>query len=47
MLAIPQGNSEKNESTWNGPEPEEGEEESRMVLRFSTPRDPAAVCGTR
>ncbi len=43
MLAIPQENSPGEMGEWIGPEPEEGEEESRMLLRFSSPRDPAAV----
>ncbi|MEU4850595.1 DEAD/DEAH box helicase, partial [Streptomyces gilvosporeus] len=43
MLAIPQENTEKSESEWIGTEPEEGEEESRMLLRFSAPKDPRAV----
>ncbi|MET9804678.1 Helicase associated domain protein [Streptomyces sp. NPDC006368] len=43
MLALPQENSESEGAEWIGPEPEEGEEESRMLLRFSSPRDPAAV----
>ncbi|MEW2417899.1 Helicase associated domain protein [Streptomyces sp. NPDC046866] len=43
MLAIPQENTPRLPGEWIGPEPEEGEEESRMLLRFSTPRDPAAV----
>ncbi|MEU2396355.1 helicase associated domain-containing protein, partial [Streptomyces sp. NPDC007369] len=43
MLAIPQENSPRLEGESIGPEPEEGEEESRTLLRFSSPRDPAAV----
>ncbi|WP_093489748.1 DEAD/DEAH box helicase [Streptomyces sp. 2112.2] len=43
MLAIPQENTEKGESEWIGAEPEEGEEESRMLLRFSSPKDPRDV----
>jgi len=43
MLAIPQEDSMGGASSWIGPEPDEGEEESRMLLRFSSPRDPAAV----
>ncbi len=43
MLAIPQENTERQESAWVGPEPEEGEEESRMLLRFSSPKSAAAV----
>lgn len=43
ILAMPQENSTRVEGKWIGPEPEEGEPESRMLLRFSTPRDPAAV----
>lgn len=43
MLAIPQ--LERGESTMEtvGPEPEEGEDESRMLLRFSAPRNPLDV----
>lgn len=43
MLAVPQENAVKCESEWVGPEPEEGEEESRMLLRFSSPKDPNDV----
>ncbi|MEV7471701.1 Helicase associated domain protein [Streptomyces kronopolitis] len=43
MLAIPQENSEKHESEWIGADPEEGEEESRMLLRFSSPKNPRDV----
>ncbi|MGC0379785.1 Helicase associated domain protein [Streptomyces sp. SAI-129] len=43
MLAMPQENSPREAGEWIGPEPEEGEEEFRMLLRFSSPRDPAAV----
>ncbi|MEU0670902.1 Helicase associated domain protein [Streptomyces lavendulocolor] len=43
MLATPQENSRRELGESIGPEPEEGEEESRMLLRFSSPRDPAAV----
>nr|WSX25632.1 Helicase associated domain protein [Streptomyces tubercidicus] len=43
MLAIPQENAERKESAWVGPEPEEGEEESRMLLRFSSPKSASAV----
>ncbi|MGW8558122.1 Helicase associated domain protein [Streptomyces tubercidicus] len=43
MLAIPQENAERNESPWVGPEPEEGEEEDRMLLRFSSPKSASAV----
>ncbi|MFJ2477978.1 Helicase associated domain protein [Streptomyces sp. NPDC087659] len=43
MLAMPQENTPREMGEWIGPEPEEGEEESRMLLRFSSPRDPAAV----
>ncbi|MFJ2203328.1 Helicase associated domain protein [Streptomyces violaceusniger] len=43
MLAIPQENSPNTPSQTIGPDPEEGEEESRMLLRFSSPKDPSAV----
>lgn len=43
MLAIPQENSDSTQAEFIGAEPEEGEEESRMLLRFSSRRDPAAV----
>ncbi|MEU3777985.1 Helicase associated domain protein [Streptomyces sp. NPDC032472] len=43
ILAIPQENSPREEGESIGPDPEDGEEESRMLLRFSSPRDPAAV----
>ncbi|MCB5181517.1 DEAD/DEAH box helicase [Streptomyces antimicrobicus] len=43
MLATPEVNSPRMPGESIGPEPEEGEEESRMLLRFSSPRDPAAV----
>jgi superfamily II DNA or RNA helicase len=43
MLATPQENTPSGPSQTIGPEPEEGEEESRMLLRFSSPRDPSAV----
>ncbi|MFF4291390.1 Helicase associated domain protein [Streptomyces sp. NPDC001633] len=43
MLAIPQENTERRESEWLGPAPEEGEEESRMLLRFSSPKSATAV----
>ncbi|MFE7331424.1 Helicase associated domain protein [Streptomyces sp. NPDC057565] len=45
MLAIPQENQKQvvDPSQTIGPEPEEGEEESRLLLRFAVPRDPAMV----
>lgn len=43
MLAIPQDESGETPSRTIGPEPEEGEEESRMLLRFSSPRNPSDV----
>ncbi|MCB5181869.1 DEAD/DEAH box helicase [Streptomyces antimicrobicus] len=43
MLATPEANSPRIPGEWIGPEPEEGEEESRLLLRFSSPRDPVAV----
>ncbi|GAA4886987.1 hypothetical protein GCM10023237_00040 [Streptomyces coeruleoprunus] len=45
LLAIPQ-KPRKNvvePSVWIGPAPEEGEEESRLLLRFAAPRDPVMV----
>ncbi|KOV13295.1 helicase [Streptomyces sp. XY431] len=45
LLAIPQveQKAEVEPSTDIGPEPQEGEQESRMLLRFSAPRDPVMV----
>ncbi|MEU9165807.1 Helicase associated domain protein [Streptomyces sp. NPDC048424] len=45
MLAIPQENQKRvvNPSVSVGKAPEEGEEESRLLLRFATPRDPALI----
>ncbi|MFD7917576.1 Helicase associated domain protein [Streptomyces sp. NPDC059752] len=45
MLAIPQENQKRavNPSVPVGKAPEEGEEESRLLLRFATPRDPALI----
>ena len=44
MLAIPQELSHPVEpSEWIGEEPAEGEEEDRLLLRFSTQRDPATI----
>ncbi|MFF4448697.1 Helicase associated domain protein [Streptomyces sp. NPDC001502] len=45
MLAIPQENQKRvvNPSLPVGKAPEEGEEESRLLLRFATPRDPALI----
>jgi hypothetical protein len=45
MLAIPQENQKHvvDPSQSIGPEPEEGEEESRLLLRFAAPRDPVMV----
>ncbi|MEV7443002.1 Helicase associated domain protein [Streptomyces sp. NPDC091204] len=45
MLAIPQANQERvvDPSRPVGEVPEEGEEESRLLLRFATPRDPALI----
>ncbi|MFD7436048.1 Helicase associated domain protein [Streptomyces sp. NPDC059861] len=45
LLAVPQ-EPQKNvaqPSTWIGSAPEEGEEESRLLLRFAAPRDPVMV----
>ncbi len=44
MLAIPEELSHPVEpSEWIGEEPAEGEEEDRLLLRFSTQRDPATI----
>nr|WP_267881960.1 MULTISPECIES: DEAD/DEAH box helicase [unclassified Streptomyces] len=45
MLAIPQETQKRavNPSVSVGKAPEEGEEESRLLLRFATPRDPALI----
>ncbi|GAB2628314.1 DEAD/DEAH box helicase [Streptomyces capparidis] len=43
LLAVPETNSPKNPSETIGTPPEEGEEESRLLLRFSTKRDPVMV----
>ncbi|WP_371591652.1 DEAD/DEAH box helicase [Streptomyces virginiae] len=45
MLAIPQANQKRivNPSRPVGQAPEEGEEESRLLLKFATPRDPALI----
>ncbi|MGW2587440.1 Helicase associated domain protein [Streptomyces virginiae] len=45
MLAIPQENQKMivDPSQSVGKAPEEGEEESRLLLRFATPRDPALI----
>ncbi|MFJ9551830.1 DEAD/DEAH box helicase [Streptomyces erythrochromogenes] len=45
MLAIPQANQKRivDPSRPVGEVPEEGEEESRLLLRFATPRDPALI----
>ncbi|WP_405943125.1 Helicase associated domain protein [Streptomyces sp. NBC_00207] len=45
MLAIPQENQKRivDPSRPVGKAPEEGEEESRLLLRFATPRDPALI----
>ncbi|MGW4713260.1 Helicase associated domain protein [Streptomyces sp. NPDC004314] len=45
MLAIPQANQKRivDPSPPVGQAPEEGEEESRLLLRFATPRDPALI----
>ncbi|MFD9523747.1 helicase associated domain-containing protein [Streptomyces sp. NPDC059979] len=45
MLAIPQENQKRvvEPSLPVGPAPEEGEEESRLLLRFAAPRDPALI----
>ncbi|MFI8998651.1 Helicase associated domain protein [Streptomyces sp. NPDC053542] len=45
LLAIPQENQKRvvDPSVSIGPAPEEGEEESRLLLRFAAPRDPVMV----
>ncbi|MER6251969.1 Helicase associated domain protein [Streptomyces sp. NPDC001584] len=45
MLAIPQENQKRivDPSRPVGKAPEDGEEESRLLLRFATPRDPALI----
>ncbi|WP_326793860.1 helicase associated domain-containing protein [Streptomyces sp. NBC_00841] len=45
MLAIPQENQKQvvDPSQYIGPEPGDGEEESRLLLRFAAPRDPVMV----
>ncbi|MET8538435.1 helicase associated domain-containing protein [Streptomyces sp. NPDC005065] len=45
MLAIPQENQKQviDPSQTIGPEPKEGEEESRLLLRFAAPRDPVMI----
>ncbi|WP_059007572.1 DEAD/DEAH box helicase [Streptomyces specialis] len=43
LLAIPQTNAPDTLSTTIGPPPEDGEDESRLLLRFSSRRDPALV----
>ncbi|WP_331720969.1 DEAD/DEAH box helicase [Streptomyces virginiae] len=45
MLAIPQANQKRivDPSRPVGKAPEEGEEESRLLLKFATPRDPALI----
>ncbi|MFI5635140.1 Helicase associated domain protein [Streptomyces sp. NPDC051664] len=45
MLAIPQENQKQvvDPSQNIGPEPEDGEEESRLLLRFAAPRDPVMI----
>ncbi|MFB9579537.1 DEAD/DEAH box helicase [Streptomyces yanii] len=45
MLAIPQESQKQvvDPSQNIGPEPEDGEEESRLLLRFAAPRDPVMV----
>ncbi|WP_338775240.1 Helicase associated domain protein, partial [Streptomyces sp. DG1A-41] len=45
LLAIPQEPQKDvvQPSAFIGPEPEEGEEESRLLLRFAAPRDPVMV----
>ncbi|MFJ2751230.1 Helicase associated domain protein [Streptomyces sp. NPDC087297] len=45
MLAIPQANQKRivDPSLPVGTAPEDGEEESRLLLRFATPRDPALI----
>ncbi|MGW3739858.1 helicase associated domain-containing protein [Streptomyces sp. NPDC005146] len=45
MLAIPQENQKQvvDPSQTIGPDPEDGEEESRLLLRFAAPRDPVMI----
>ena len=43
LLAIPETNTERLPAQTIGTPPEEGEEESRLLLRFSTRRDPVIV----
>ncbi|MER5777336.1 Helicase associated domain protein [Streptomyces sp. NPDC002039] len=45
MLAIPQENQKRvvDPSLPVGPEPAEGEEDDRLLLRFATPRDPVLI----
>ncbi|MGW7348752.1 Helicase associated domain protein [Streptomyces sp. NPDC054854] len=45
MLAIPQENQKRvvDPSLPVGPEPAEGEEDDRLLLRFATPRDPGLI----
>lgn len=45
MLAIPQENQKRivDPSQYIGPEPADGEEETRLLLRFAAPRDPVMV----
>ncbi|MFF9286434.1 DEAD/DEAH box helicase [Streptomyces griseosporeus] len=44
LLAIPQDSPARSKPVIDiGPEPEEGEEESRLLLRFAAPRDPVMV----
>ncbi|GHF73959.1 helicase [Streptomyces mashuensis] len=45
LLAIPQEPQKRviEPSRWIGPAPEEGEEESRVLLRFAAPRDPVMI----
>ncbi|MEV4441862.1 Helicase associated domain protein [Streptomyces sp. NPDC049577] len=45
LLAVPQEPRKRvvQPSVWIGPAPEEGEEESRLLLRFAAPRDPVMV----
>ncbi|MFF2527249.1 DEAD/DEAH box helicase [Streptomyces liangshanensis] len=43
MLALPQENTPNGPIQRIGLPPEDGEEESRMLLRFSSPRDPAEI----
>ncbi|WP_327249793.1 helicase associated domain-containing protein, partial [Streptomyces sp. NBC_01320] len=45
MLAVPQETQKKvvDPSQYIGPEPEDGQEESRLLLRFAAPRDPVMI----